>query len=374
MSAAVQGRWRQGRPSCGPERQGLAWGSASAHGRALRARSSALALAVRLHQRLRIRGLAGHQHQRQDGQQVGQHQVHLIGQPGVAGLLQAQLQRIEEGEQQGTQQCLAGPPRGEHDQGHADPAAAVDHVEEERIERREREEAARHAHQRRACHDGAGARGRHRNPLAFGRLRVLAHHAHRQAQGRAVERPGQQRSQQQGEQRERRLRRENRHAQPFHRRERRDGGRRVHLGKAHAVAVVAERRRQQRDAQPRDVLRQRQPHGEPGMQQAEHRARERRHRHARPQAMPRVHGEPAGEGTRHHDPFDAQVQHARAFAQQHAQRAEDEGRRHAQRRDPEGRIGQDVQQLGHFQRTLYWASRPATSTAMSEAATITSAM
>src|SRR6218665_1818 len=63
-------------------------------------------LAVRLHQRLRIRRLARHQHQRQDGQQIGQHQIQLVRQPDSAGLLQPQLQRIEKGEQQGAEQGL----------------------------------------------------------------------------------------------------------------------------------------------------------------------------------------------------------------------------------------------------------------------------
>jgi hypothetical protein len=55
---------------------------------------------------------------------------------------------------------------------------------------------------------------RHRQALAFGRLRVLAHHAHRQAQRRAVQHPGHQRHQQQGQQRQRRLLRQHRHRQP----------------------------------------------------------------------------------------------------------------------------------------------------------------
>ena len=47
---------------------------------------------------------------------------------------------------------------GEHDQRNADPAAAVHHVEEERVERGQREERARHAHQRRAGDDRAAMR------------------------------------------------------------------------------------------------------------------------------------------------------------------------------------------------------------------------
>jgi hypothetical protein len=57
-----------------------------------------------------------------------------------------------------------------------------------------------------------------RQALAFGRLRVLAHHAHGQAQRRAVQQPGHQRHQQQRQQRQRRLRVEHRDAQPGHRR------------------------------------------------------------------------------------------------------------------------------------------------------------
>ena len=63
-------------------------------------------------------------------------------------LLQAQLQRVEEGKQQRTQQRLARPPRGKHHQGHANPAPAIDHVEKESVKRSECEEAARNAHQR----------------------------------------------------------------------------------------------------------------------------------------------------------------------------------------------------------------------------------
>ena len=82
------------------------------------------------------------------------------------------------------------------------------------------------------------------------------------------------------------------------------------------------------------------------VQQAERRAGERGDAHADPQRRALVDGEPAGEGADDHDPLDAEVQHARALAEQHAERAEDERRGDAQHRDPEGHARDDVDDVG----------------------------
>ena len=82
------------------------------------------------------------------------------------------------------------------------------------------------------------------------------------------------------------------------------------------------------------------------MQQAEAAASQRGDRHADPQPRALVDGQPAGECADHHDPLDAEVQHAGPLAQQHAQRAEDERRGNAQHRDPERDARHDVEDIG----------------------------
>ena len=89
------------------------------------------------------------------------------------------------------------------------------------------------------------------------------------------------------------------------------------------------------------MLRQREGHGQECVQQAEGRAGNCSHRHAAPQPSALVDGEPACERAGHHDPLDAEVQHAGALAQQHAERAENQRRRDAQDRRPELGIGDE---------------------------------
>ena len=122
------------------------------------------------------------------------------------------------------------------------------------------------------------------------------------------------------------------------------------------------------------MLRQRQPHRQDSVQQAKHHARECSHPNACPKRRTQVNREPAGEGAGHQNAFNAQVQHPGALTHQHPQRAQNQRRGDAQHGNPEGRVDEDVKQVSHFQRSRYWVSRVATSTAMREVATITSAM
>ena len=92
------------------------------------------------------------------------------------------------------------------------------------------------------------------------------------------------------------------------------------------------------------------------------------------QAGPRVRGEPARERAGDHDPLDAEVQHPRPLAQQHAERAQDQRRRDAQNGDPERRRQHQVEHRAHRSLTLYCVSIVATSIVISEIATMTSAM
>ena len=112
---------------------------------------------TRFHQRLRIGRPARHQDQRHDRQQVGQHQVELVRQHRVAGLLRRSCSASKNANSSAPTSALPGRQSREHHQRHADPAAAVDHVEEEGVERGQVRNAG-HAHQRRAGHDRAGAR------------------------------------------------------------------------------------------------------------------------------------------------------------------------------------------------------------------------
>ncbi len=180
-------------------------------------------------------------------------------------------------------------------------------------------------------------------PWPFGRGRVLAHHADRQAERRAVQQPADRRHEQQRQQRECGLFVEHRDREPLHGCKGLDRGRAVDLGEAHAVGVARQAGGEQRDAQARDVLRQRERHRQQRMQRAEGRTHQRRHGHAGPQAAALVDREPSGKRARDHDAFDAEVEHAGALAQQHAQRAQDQRRGDAQHRHPERRGQQQVE-------------------------------
>ncbi len=147
---------------------------------------------------------AGDQDQRQDRQRVGHHQEDLIGHDAAGELLQAHLIGVEGSEEDGADERLAGTPRAEDDQRDADPAAAVDHLEEERVEGRHGEEGAADRHQRAAGDDCAHADCGDADALSLHRRRVLAGGADREAERRAVEHPGGQRDGEEGEIGERR--------------------------------------------------------------------------------------------------------------------------------------------------------------------------
>ena len=131
------------------------------------------------------------------------------------------------------------------------------------------------------------------------------------------------------------------------RRERLDPRRRADVGQQHAVGVGGHAGGQKGDADPGDVLREAQGHGEQPEQKAHRHAGQRRQQHAGPQVCALVDREPAHHGAQGHDALDAEVQHARPLAQQLAQRREDQGRGNAQGRGPEARLQQDVQDFAH---------------------------
>src|SRR5436305_14699843 len=88
------------------------------------------------------------------------------------------------------------------------------------------------------------------------------------------------------------------------------------------------------------------------MQQTEGRAGACGNEHTRPQACAMEHREPAAERTGDHDAFGAQIQYARALAQQYTERAENQRRRNAPHGDPEWGRSNDVAAFPHASRTL----------------------
>ena len=83
---------------------------------------------------------------------------------------------------------------------------------------------------------------------------------------------------------------------------------------------------------PAATMLRRQPHRQPGMQQAERRASQRRNQHAQPQRPASVHGEPARKAPATMMPSMPRLSTPARSAQQHAQRAKDQWRRDAQHR------------------------------------------
>ena len=95
--------------------------------------------------------------------------------------------------------------------------------------------------------------------------------------------------------------------------------------------------------EPRDVLRQRQPHREPCVGKAEDAAQRRGRRDPAPERRAEVDRHPAAEGARHEDALDAEVEHARPLAQQRAEDAEHERRGDPQRGGEEAVGEQEVE-------------------------------
>ena len=201
--------------------------------------------------------------------------------------------------------------------------------------------ASGHPHQCRAGDYRERAQPYDVDALSFDGRRVLAHHSQRKPERRPIEHPGERGHERQREPRQRRLRRQHRDRHHRHFGERLDRRGRGHVRKTDAISVVSEARREQRDAQAGNMLRQGERHGEECVQQAESGARDCGDSHAAPQSSALVDGEPACERAGHHDSLDAEIQHACAFAQQHAKRAEDQRRRDAQHRRPELSIGDE---------------------------------
>ena len=203
---------------------------------------------------------------------------------------------------------------------------------------------------------------------------VFADHAQGKAERRLVKHIADHRHEDEGEQGEHRLFAEDGNAEKIHGRESLDGRRRADLGEGNPVAVIAEGCGQQSYAKAGDVLRERQEHSQPGVEQTEDTAAQCSNGHPLPQRKAGINRQPAGEGTGHHDAFDTQVEHTGPFAKQGTERAQDERRGNAQDGDPEGLVAQNVVKIAHFRRILYCVKSVATSTESSEAATMTSAM
>ena len=221
------------------------------------------------------------------------------------------------------------------------------------------------------------------SPCASTAAGILADRADREAERRAVEQEGDDAEQREGEERQRRLleqrradERQVREARNVQRPERHDGRRRRDVRQREAVDEVGEAGREQRDADAGDVLRQAERHGEQREQKPDDRAGQRRDQHAGPQVRAEIDAHPARHRAGGEDALDAEVEHARALAQQRAEHAEHVGRRDADRGGPEARGEQDVEHAVHRHRSRMWkrTNRPLTSTHRSASATIRSAM
>ena len=108
----------------------------------------------------------------------------------------------------------------------------------------------------------------------------------------------------------------------------------------------------QGNAEPGDVLREGKDDREQSMQNSEGCPGCRRNSYTHPQARPVVHGQPTRERAGHHDAFDAEVEYAGTFTQQHPQGAKDQRSCDAQHSDPERGRCDDVPELDHEKRTL----------------------
>ncbi len=104
--------------------------------------------------------------------------------------MQAQLKGVEEGEQQGAEQRLAGPPGRKDYQRDADPAAALHQRGEEAVEGGHGQEGPTQRHQPRARHHSADADGQGIQALRLDCMGVFARHPQGQTQRRAGQDPG----------------------------------------------------------------------------------------------------------------------------------------------------------------------------------------
>jgi hypothetical protein len=83
------------------------------------------------------------------------------------------------------------------------------------------------------------------------------------------------------------------------------------------------------------VLRQAERHGQERVEEPEGRTGQGRDQHAGPQPGTEIDRQPAGHGARRKDALDAEIEHARALADEGAEHPEHQGRRDAQGRRPE---------------------------------------
>ncbi len=243
-------------------------------------------------------------------------------------------------EEQRAEQRLARLPGAEDDEGDADPAAAVDHLEEEGREGGERQEGAADRHQAAADHDGADAQRGDREALGLDGGGVLADGAEREAEGGAPEDEGGDGDGGEGDVGERGLGED---AGERQRREGLDARRRGHAREGDAVGVGGGGGGEQRDAEADDVLGEAEGHGEDAVQEAEGHAGEKGDGDPAPERKAGVDGEPAGEGADDHDALDAEVEHAGALADELAHGREDQRRGDADDGGPEADRGEDVE-------------------------------
>ena len=170
--------------------------------------------------------------------------------------------------------------------------------------------------------------------------------------------------------------REVRKARPVQRLEGHDPWRRRDVRQREAIGEVGRARGEERHADSGHVLREAERHREQRVQEAEGGARQGRHGDAGPQSASEIHGQPPRHGAGREDPLDAEIEDARALAEERAQDPEHERGRDANGRSPETRREEDVDDAVHsyLQRIRYRVKRPLTSTHRSASATMRSAM
>ena len=245
--------------------------------------------------------------------------------------MQAHLIGIKGGKQNGTDQRLAGTPGAEHHQGDGDPAAAIDHFKEERVEGRHGEECAADRHEGGADHDGPNTNAGDADALGFHGDRIFAGSADRQPQRRAIQNPGDQRNADESQIGQRRLHEQNLANKGYLRQTRHRIGlkrldlrRRCRFRQGNTVGEIGQACRQQGNADAGDMLRQAERHGENAMQQPEHRSGKRGDDDAGPQITAGIDRDPAAEGTDCHDALNAEIEHPGALADQLAHSGEDQ--------------------------------------------------
>jgi hypothetical protein len=113
------------------------------------------------------------------------------------------------------------------------------------------------------------------------------------------------------------------------------------------VEVIGQRRGEKRDAEPRDVLRQAQGHGQHRVQKPHQRPRSGGDQETRPEVRAEEDRQPAHHRAHGHDPLDPEVQHPRPLAQKRAEHPEDQRRRDPQDGGPEAGGEKEIKRLGH---------------------------